>query len=400
MKKFASLLLTVALLATMLTVFAVPASAEEDPNFWTEDKTLSDTQDISDYINALSDVTVAEDANITFKDTLILSRGKTLTVKSGATVVFNKPFTFTTLLLEDGASVIFNDDISFRGSVTIEGGGTVTCNNELAIMDGGTLTVKGGASVICNKRVTIPDGCTLTVKGGATVTYTDQLNVTENSTVTIESDGILAIDMNAKQSFTPVCTLNVYGILTGSCGEIEIPNIHIFPGGTVDLTGPANGDFIELLQSECPSAKYEKDLLTERDRLTAHIHLFDKNGTCCSEEYLARIREKDCERSSTGHRWRANGKCSRCGATCEHIWQDGKCTVCDYECPHHGSICALCGEERLLPENGAIGSVLSEGSLAIITAVAGIVVGMAVMFFIMKKKKPALAGGADNTDEE
>ena len=46
------------------------------------------------------------------------------------------------------------------------------------------------------------------------------------------------------------------------------------------------------------------------------------------------------------------------------------------------------------------GSILSEGSLAIITAIAGLAVGMAVMFFVMKKKKPALADGTDKADEE
>ena len=372
MKKFASLLLTVVLLAAMLSVFAVPASAETVD--WTEDKTFSDTQDISDYITAKSDVTVAEDANITFNDEFTLFIGKTLTVKSGATVVFNKSFALnrgTTLLLEDGASVICNDAISFSDSVTIKGGGTVTCNNMLTILNGGTLTVNGGATVTC----------------------TDRLDVSENRTITIENDGILAMD--TAQDIDIGGALNVHGILTGCCGVIEIPNIHVFPGVTVDLKMPANEDFIEQLQSECPSAKYEGG------RLTAHIHLFDKNGTCCGEEYLARIREKDCERSSTGHRWYTDGKCLRCGAACEHIWQDGKCTVCEYVCPHHGSICALCGEERLLPENGDIGSVLSEGSLAIITAIAGIVIGLGGGFFLgRKKKKPAVASGAENTDEE
>ena len=40
--------------------------------------------------------------------------------------------------------------------------------------------------------------------------------------------------------------------------------------------------------------------------------------------------------------------------------------------------------------NGA-GSVLSGGSLAIITAIVGVVIGMAVMYFVTKKKKPVTA---------
>lgn len=53
-------------------------------------------------------------------------------------------------------------------------------------------------------------------------------------------------------------------------------------------------------------------------------------------------------------------------------------------------------------DTSVTGSILSEGSLAIITAVAGIAVGMAAMFFIMKKKKPAVADGAatDGAEKE
>ncbi|MBQ0101812.1 MAG: FHA domain-containing protein [Firmicutes bacterium] len=51
------------------------------------------------------------------------------------------------------------------------------------------------------------------------------------------------------------------------------------------------------------------------------------------------------------------------------------------------TVCADCGEVI----STYSGSMLSEGSLAIITAVAGVAVGMTVMFFIMKKKKSAPA---------
>lgn len=49
----------------------------------------------------------------------------------------------------------------------------------------------------------------------------------------------------------------------------------------------------------------------------------------------------------------------------------------------------------------ATGSVLSEGNLWIIVAVAALAIaGVAALFIVKKKKKPALAVGADNTDEE
>ena len=66
--------------------------------------------------------------------------------------------------------------------------------------------------------------------------------------------------------------------------------------------------------------------------------------------------------------------------TCRHI-------------PVNPGNCKLCGH----PIPGGTGSILSEGSLTIIVGVAAFVLGLGVMFFIMKKKKPALASG---TDEE
>ena len=53
------------------------------------------------------------------------------------------------------------------------------------------------------------------------------------------------------------------------------------------------------------------------------------------------------------------------------------------------------------PTKGGEGSIISEGSLVIIVGVACSVVFLAVGFFIgRKKKKPALADGTDNKDEE
>ena len=60
--------------------------------------------------------------------------------------------------------------------------------------------------------------------------------------------------------------------------------------------------------------------------------------------------------------------------------------------------CVNCGEGA----DGGTGSTLSEGNLTIIVGVACSVVFLAVGFFIgtKKKKKPALASGAENADEE
>ena len=95
-----------------------------------------------------------------------------------------------------------------------------------------------------------------------------------------------------------------------------------------------------------------------------------------------------------------DGVCVACGAECTHTsFSDGKCNDCGYECTHESCSCDTCGK-TFTADNLNTGSTLSEGNLAIITAVAGLAAGMAVMFFIMKKQKPALASGADKNDEE
>lgn len=85
----------------------------------------------------------------------------------------------------------------------------------------------------------------------------------------------------------------------------------------------------------------------------------------------------------------SNITCTRNG----DIVMAGNVPPCEHK--NQKNVCVDCGE--VISTYSAAGSILSEGSLAIITAVAGVAVGMAVMFFVMKKKKPALASG---TDEE
>ncbi len=87
-------------------------------------------------------------------------------------------------------------------------------------------------------------------------------------------------------------------------------------------------------------------------------------------------------------------------STSKHWFIDGVCSVCGKACDnpfHNNDKCPDCG----MSINGVVatGSTLSEGSLAIITAIAGLAVGAVGMYLFMKKKKPATAGG-ENTDEE
>ena len=81
------------------------------------------------------------------------------------------------------------------------------------------------------------------------------------------------------------------------------------------------------------------------------------------------------------------------------------------QCKHYGShfTCDACNQSvtksDLLKawgdDNLSVGSTLSEGNLTIIVGVACSVVVLAVGFLLgRKKKKPAVADGTDNTDEE
>ena len=147
-----------------------------------------------------------------------------------------------------------------------------------------------------------------------------------------------------------------------------------------------------------------------------HEHHFDDNRNCACGKTKCDVGEHVLE----------NGICEFCHYVDEskhkHIFDDnnncacGK-TKCDVEGHSYVTICQVCGAEA--PENPVVdtpliqvedaekgmsheeglGSTLSQGNLAIVCSVAGLAVGMAVMFFIMKKK-PAAANGANREAEE
>lgn len=104
------------------------------------------------------------------------------------------------------------------------------------------------------------------------------------------------------------------------------------------------------------------------------------------------------------HEWN-KCKCSICGIVNEngeHDWLNGKCTVCGKTCAnefHSGKY--VCPDCRMSFDATVTGSVLSEGSLTIIcTVAAAVIFGLGGFLLGKKKKKPALAEGAEDTDEE
>ena len=112
---------------------------------------------------------------------------------------------------------------------------------------------------------------------------------------------------------------------------------------------------------------------------------------------------KGCEIGELEHTWN-EGVCSFCGKICSHEWDSntGKCTICEYQCQHDGNTCVVCGQDLHSKGSAFVGSVFSGGSIGIVTAIAGVIIGMAVMFFIMKNKKPVSVNAAEEEikDEE
>ena len=87
----------------------------------------------------------------------------------------------------------------------------------------------------------------------------------------------------------------------------------------------------------------------------------------------------------------------------DHFFVDGKCTVCQEKCTNafHDGVykCPDCDME-FNTVSGDTASTLSEGNLAIITAVAGVAVGFLAAIFIFKKKKKTAVAEGENKDEE
>ena len=340
MKKFASLVLSVVILAAMLCVFAVPASAED----WNEDLTLSGTKTFDEGIDACCNVTVERNSSVTFTGNFALRSRYTLTVKSGATVIFNQTvriFEGAVLILEDGASVICDGEVFLDGGVTIEGIGTVTCKGELQISGSDPVTVKN-TSIICDSDVFI-SGVTVKVENSVSFTCNGIFTVSLNSTINVEAGAKLTVDVD--DWYGSECAFNIHGIMTGCFEGRDTPNIHIFPGGTLDMIfkNMSTADLFEQLEAECTTAKCEDSPRGGEFHITAHKHIFAEKGICCGQEVLY-------------------------------------------------------GTDDTTP---AVGSTLSEGSLTVICSVAGVAVGfLAAMFIFKKKKKTAVADGTENKGEE
>ena len=254
----------------------------------------------------------------------------TLTVESGAAITSDSDFSLKngcSATIKSGASVTcgYNFNVNDGSSVTIESGASVTCDL-FQVKDGSSVTIESGASVTCSRFV-VKSGSSVTVKSGASVTC-DDLDISGfgSGRVMVLENGA-SITVNSYVDIGDSAFLGISGILTGKCTGFT-GNVTLSPGGTVDLEA-ANGNVANKLVAQLQ--QYEEGAKAEQNsdgsyRVTAHRHVYAEEGTCCAEEYLKNI------------------------------------------------------------ASGDTASTLSEGSMAIVVGIAGVAVGMAVMFFIMKKK--------------
>ena len=195
----------------------------------------------------------------------------------------------------------------------------------------------------------------ITVKSGATVT-TAYLS-TETKTLTIESGATVIIGEGFDSGYLNTYSLDLTGTLRGTLTKgtiIPATNSDIYtirPGGLFDVT-------------------FEESSVADRYASALSAYNVNRIGNRVIAHYG------------------------------EHNYENGVCTICYHECDNgfHADECPECGMIR--NDTPAVGSALSEGNMAIIIGIVALVIGLGGGFFIGRKKKPAVAGGADNNDEE
>ena len=331
MKKITSILLTVALLATMLTVFAVPASAEEEPTEIVPKYESFYIPSDGNYIirgeyevNALGIPTTAKGA------TLTIAKGAKVTVKD-ALINFGTINVLGTLILPDRQ----NND----GTIRVAGCGGGMFKHQ-RISNSGTGTIIEITEHNFENKVCTHCG----IKGCETGQFEHDWDA---------STGIC--------SFCGFACTHDWNATTGKCSTCGFACAHDWNA----TTG---------ICSTC--------------------------GFACTHDWNATTGKCSTCGFACTHEWdAATGKCSTCGFACTHDWNatTGKCFICGIKCTNtfHEGVCPDCGMGAAVT-----GSILSEGSLAIIIGVAALVIGLGGGFLLGKiKKKPALASG-ENTDEE
>ena len=466
MKKFASLLMTAALLATMLSVFALPASAADEDK-WEE---LAPNEDNGIDVDTPGNYIIRKSYEVNYFK--VNSSSATVTIAKGAAVTVEEGF------YNDGTvrvlgTLTTKDYAANSGTVRVSCGGTLVteklfyvnaaiydehrfdngvCQNcgitedeyeaqatELApdednninVSDHGDYIIRGTYTVSIfhvnssSATVMIAKGAAVTVEEGfyndGTVrvlgTLTTKDYAVNSGTVRVSCDGTLVTEnllhvnaaiYNEHRFDNGVCQ---------NCGITEdeaaltklVPNID----GDIDVSD--HGDYIirgtYMIRNFNVYSSSATVTIAKGAAVTVEEGFYN-DGTV---HVLGTLTVKQHEDNSgtvhvgcggtlegnTGgtvthdeHRF-DNGICQNCGfvdkVTHKHIYQP----TAVYHCA-----CGKDAPKGFVPGDST-GSVLSEGNLTIIIAIAALVIGLGGGFLLGKiKKKPALASGTDNTDEE
>ena len=392
MKKFASLLLTVVLLATMLSVFAVPASAEAQTIPGTDitwELTENDTKLTIGGTGKMPEFNVnAALDNRPWKDHI--ETITTVVIESGVTNIGNFVFydctNLTSVTIPYGVTMIgqsaFQDcvrlqSVTIPSSVTsIEYSAFYGCRSLQSVtIPYGVANIGSDAFQNCInlQSVTIPSSVTnigtnaFTSCGKlASVTVKTSTPPTLGQMVFINTPARIAI-------YVPCGAGTAYQEATnwsGKSGQIKEAYI-------VDDQPGENGTI--MLDKDCfPTETYKEETVTVTVmpaggyRLKADSLLVtykDENG----EEMTADLTQDE----NDGAKYTFTMPCSNVTvkAAFEEILNESEPTL--------------------------TATVFSEGNLWIIAVVAVVVIaGIATLVIVKKKTKPALASGADNTDEE
>lgn len=445
MKKITSLLLTAVLLVTVLTVFSVPSSAEGDEPVEI-DPTGSTTLTIAESGNYI----IKKDCKIYMLS--IANKDATLTIAKGVTVTVSLRFTNDgtldlcgTLVLSDGASTPCNDGrirlyctgalslgnldigkISGVGEITDAGhdyhdGVCTVCGkaydpnepiriwpnqNGIQVKEAGNYIIDGSCTV---SRLKIDDeNATLIIAPGVTVTVTNSfdndgtldlrgtLNVSRcysiynSGSLRVDCTGAISDDLQLPGDVTYAEHTYENGVCT-VCGKVYDPNepIRLRPktDARVEIENPGN----YIIANDCTlrelNVRGENSTLTIASGVTVTVTTEFSNSAVI--EVCGTLDVSQCRSRSSYNRGTIRVACN--GSLNGNVDNHGYLKIE----PHH-YVCDVCGAET----SSVTGSVLSEGSLTIVVGVACLAIGFLAAMFIFKKKKPTVAEGAEDTDEE
>ncbi len=438
MKKITSLLLTVVMFATMLTVFAVPASAE------TEHKWKCGTGE--DYLYHICETCNEKEAHT------LDSEGKCTCGYDSEFLIINnaheyREFTDRIMKREDfsGKTVLLMTDITVNnGTQNFNGildgcGHTINVSNlsPFVSLDGATvknLTVSGNANsagfaMRCVNTAFINCTNLCTVNANKSSSFVD--NAENCSFINCINRGDIGYAASDASGFSTLIKGKTKFVNCASIGKIEgyaacgigytdiganITLSNIYIGGSINgsnkkylLTDDKNTfaeniyastDLEGVPVNENVTPTYTSDIgdvLTMMNTEAAkhedwNSWVLDENGKLmiAPYKYHPAVEPTDTEAGSLPY-YEANGK----------YYSDSDLTQ---EITDINAWLGVGGAGYVEPTETATesaeGSTLSEGNIWIIAIIAVVVIaGIATLVIVKKKKKPALAGG-ENTDEE